>query len=120
MNDTTFTELVGLQQDQTDEDYKPCKGYFYRASLNHYANDDVIRTDVRLTKLKRKSCKGCGECDWVNEFIREHFSECHLTTSELVPGQMYELNFSGGEYQEYCGDYSDIEVDFIRVNEHED
>ena len=44
-----------------------CNGLIYRAKVNHYATDDEIVLEIRLRKLKKKSCQGCEKCDWLQK-----------------------------------------------------
>ncbi|MCK5020020.1 MAG: hypothetical protein KAS32_23405 [Candidatus Peribacteraceae bacterium] len=61
-----------LSFDHTENNPSPdCKGVVYRASVYSGMTKLGPMFRVRLKKLKRKSCPGCENCDWVEESLQE-------------------------------------------------
>lgn len=55
-----------------------CKGRVYRFSVcNSQSLDGHIMQVQRFRLLKRQSCSGCPECEWMEEVIKE---DCSLDT----------------------------------------
>lgn len=49
-----------------------CKGKVYKVIDNNFlASDGSYHTQRRYRYMKRKSCKGCQYCDWINDTINE-------------------------------------------------
>ena len=88
-----------------------CKGRVYRAVVNHYINKrgDIIHNN-RLNLLKRKSCKGCGDCGWIEEVLKEEVYNTPLELTNLKPGKEYKLqiDYRRGYYDDDC----EIEINF--------
>jgi hypothetical protein len=60
----TLEELELLGDEETTE----CIGRVYRYREKQYTTSDGgIHFHQSITPLKRKSCKGCGQCGWVDE-----------------------------------------------------
>jgi len=51
---------------------KVCKGKFFRASVNGFMSADGTYTyQERMKPLKRMSCSGCADCDWIEDDLKE-------------------------------------------------
>lgn len=49
-----------------------CKGRFYRATENTFINSKGCYIEKRvMTPLKRLSCPGCEQCDWIDDELNE-------------------------------------------------
>lgn len=64
-------EINLLECIDEDDDHVPCKGLFFRCEVSSYVSGTTIGTHKKLRLLKRKSCKGCSQCDFVWEVITE-------------------------------------------------
>lgn len=82
-----------------------CKGLFWRYSESQYLsshNSIEIKKSLRL--LKRKSCSGCPECEWVWEFIMDDIGNARSDyLSKLEQGKIYtyQVHYSQGYYDSH-------------------
>lgn len=100
---------------------KSCKGLFWRAEVTSYCYEDRIGVKKTLRLLKRKSCKGCEHCGWVNDFLHEDIcnnpNEDYL--ADIEHGKIY--TYSPISSQGYYDQYPELErIDFIEVKEKDD
>lgn len=78
MFDFKITEWPTPQKEKEEE----CKGLLYRCSVNKYINSQGAYVEtVRMTPLKRRSCKGCEKCGWMHEYLHEELSNLHYDES---------------------------------------
>lgn len=99
-----------------------CQGRLYRGRVNYYmAKDGNLRDDRRLNLLKRKSCKGCEECYWIEEALKEHIDSVGLDLTFVEDFGTYELVAQPGEkYWTDCGwEYDGPEFDFEHLKEYQ-
>ena len=67
-----------------------CKGQFYRAACSTYRTKTGISRRVELKILKRKSCPGCEQCEWVySEFGECEEGLCHVIFDHVENGMTY-------------------------------
>lgn len=52
-------------------EFEPCKGQLYRCRINNHVHGDRITFQTTFTLLRRRSCKGCDKCGWVEDDLRE-------------------------------------------------
>ncbi len=95
-----------------------CKGIFWRGTVSSYISiHNSIETRKSLRLLKRMSCTGCEQCDWIWDFIKEDMCNIdgdHLPTIEN--GKIYTYHVSSS--QGYYDSYPEIDsFDFIQIKE---
>ena len=94
---------------------KQCKGLFWRATVNSYVsshNSIEVRKSLRL--LKRMSCTGCVQCDWIWECFREDIGEFPDYIGDVENGEIY--TYSVNTSQGYYDLYPEIDnIEFVKV-----
>lgn len=93
----------------------PCKGHFYRGITNGYATLDGIRSKQELKLLKRKSCKGCSRCGWLDEHFENEEPGYAAQMPEVIHGNLYKLTVtSGGDgyHEEHW-----VEITYVDITE---
>ena len=95
-----------------------CKGQIFRADVSQYWNGEDFGSRIRMRRLKRKSCPGCQNCDYLLEYLDEFCSE----QSVILPdnpkhGALYELicTITGHDFE--TGYPDDFELSFEKVKE---
>jgi hypothetical protein len=76
-----------------------CAGVYFRCVSCSFYNQSAGEYNLwyKLRKLKRASCSGYVECKRQEAFLQSVLSEINiLTTSELIPGQVYKLKIIEG------------------------
>jgi len=77
---------------------KECKGLYYRKWDEHYiSKGDNVVEKTSMSMLKRLSCKGCEECDWLKSAIKEELKEnlpLRIYEKDYNPGDLYQLKYS--------------------------
>mgnify|MGYP000097138075 CR=1 FL=1 len=98
-----------------------CNGLIYRAKVNHYATNDEIVFEIRLRKLKKKSCPGCEKCDWLYEAIGEICEDWPVEgICDVEHGKLYTLDICN-EWQNWeTGKIEDWDLCLKKVKEEED
>jgi len=68
-----------------------CKGLFWRGNVNSYVSShNSIESHKSLRLLKKRSCKGCADCEWVLEFLKEDISnEQYDPLEQIQHGKIY-------------------------------
>jgi len=97
-----------------------CKGVFFKLYTSAYLSTyNSIEVKKSLRVLKRKSCKGCSECEWIWETLKDDINETehHDYIGNLVSGCVYTLRPNFTWDYEYGHDFEGF--DFIRVKENE-
>lgn len=112
--------LFDFEVKKTDKSITECKGLFFRCSVSMCTTSHkgvLERRELRL--LKRKSCKGCCDCEWIMEFLHEEIwgGEPDSLLCGLRDGAIYQLKIHTypGPY-EYPLEY-DYEYEFVEVKE---
>lgn len=113
--------MLKLQQieEEINPDIKGCKGLFWRAEvstfLSNYQNgyNKQLEQRLKLRFLKRRSCKGCEQCDWLWNYLSED-PESFIDLSEIESGKVYTYKVHSS--QGYYDLYPEIdEIEFIEV-----
>ena len=70
-----------------------CKGLFFRAQINCFESSrgDYYKS-LSLKKLKRKSCQGCKDCDFIKEAIHECDFIESIDLKTIITGACYNLH----------------------------
>lgn len=98
-----------------------CKGLFYRYNESSYKKRDGYAKTIKITKLKRMSCKGCSDCGSVEDCINaelEEFGEFPLILPDDIRNgdvitpriEITSIDFETG-YPDSCEIYGDIVKD---------
>jgi len=86
-----------------------CKGLIFRASVNSFIEKKGNYVyQERMILLKRKSCSGCEDCDWIKENFEEMVADEHFPIIQNIRhGCLYTLIVT------YENDDDDYELEFI-------
>lgn len=70
-----------------------CKGLFYRCRVNKFINNSGSYIEkIQFVPLKRKSCKGCRECGFLIEDLKEFVADdINPIIDEVIDGAIYKL-----------------------------
>lgn len=96
-----------------------CRGLIFRCRINRFINKrgEYVET-TRMIPLKRKSCSGCEECDWLMEFLSEDINlEIGSPINNCVQDNalyQYTVTYSSRDWE--TGIVDDLECAFVRVN----
>lgn len=71
-----------------------CKGRLFRCIINnHLSNDGGYVEQTRMKPLKRLSCKGCEDCDHIDDGMAEMLdNDTPLIINNPVHGATYRLD----------------------------
>lgn len=99
-----------------------CLGLIFRSHVSCYISSHrSIEVKKSLRLLKRKSCKGCSQCEWIWEALPEEIYNGEI--EDFIPniknGKIYKLKFNyfPGTY-EYPDD-GEIEYRFEEIKKEE-
>lgn len=105
-------------REQKTTKQEPCKGLVFRCERTAWGDGGEINFKTRFRLLKRKSCPGCEQCDFLWEDVGERLSMAYDWSTadpiihEGVNGKMYRLmvtNMSTDWETGICDDY-DLEL----------
>ncbi len=70
-----------------------CKGVIYKADIQHCKTKRGVLFSVRLNKMKRMSCQGCDDCDWLDDELNELDHEWYriVGIEKVENGELYQL-----------------------------
>lgn len=97
-----------------------CKGLFYRYTANHFVGGTGKYVFSHIFRpLKRISCKGCPECEWLEEHLAESVNLIGVDDERYVPtkainGKIYRLKVI--HFDAIC---EDVEIGFVEVKQKE-
>lgn len=102
-----------------ESEIEGCKGVIYRASVSNYYKDGNIGFNTKLRKLKRKSCKGCGNCGWLEDDLQEFlYNEGGLIgVDKLEQGKLYTVIVVNESRDYESGHVDDYDLEFKEVKE---
>lgn len=113
--DLPIMELV--EKHPIDSSIEECKGMFFRYRKNEYFSGGVYGIKETFTLLKRKSCPGCPQCSWIDDFLQEEFNA--ESGAEIPPYLMdmdlCELKVTNTSTDWESGLIDEITVGFVRV-----
>ncbi len=115
----TFLKKLKDMKTKSKDEEERCKGLFFRGTTNNYLSSHKsieVRKSLRL--LKTKSCKGCGHCEWIWEYIEEEISDGSFNDylQDIDCDKIYTIKtvWHPGTY-EYPQE-GEMEISFIEVN----
>lgn len=91
-------------------------GIFYRGYSKIYSIGPELHQKSGYRKLKRKSCKGCPTCDYIDEEMALDASNT-LDIGSVKDGALYELKLVGGGQCPISGEWEGPELVFEEVKE---
>lgn len=100
------------------EDKPECKGLFWRGRVTSWFDGSSMQTRKSLHLLKRKSCRGCENCDWIYDWMYEDFASYGQEDliGKIEDGKMYIIQFNGGiDYE--SGHYEIDDWELVEVKE---
>lgn len=118
-----MTEFKALELvDSLDEGYdydKKCDGLYFRASRTCWFNREGLGDTVRLRLLKKRSCTGCGTCDWLSQDFEESkdYQDGNfpwIGINDIEHGKLYTVHVHS--WQDYEGEY-DYEISLVEVKD---
>lgn len=96
---------------QEDEEITECVGRIFRYREKQYTTSDGgIHFHQSVTPLKRKSCKGCGQCGWVDEELN---SGCDISIAAMDDFDLCTLSIINF-HRDYYGD-CDYDLEFTKL-----
>lgn len=107
IEDITDEEIALLENQEVEE----CEGRVYRYREKQYTTrDGGIHFHQSVTPLKRKSCKGCGQCGWVDEELNSGIDISIGKMDDFDLCTLSIINF----YRDYDGD-CDYDLEFSKL-----
>ena len=100
-----------------------CKGIFWRATNSTFLSSyKSIEGRKSLRLLKKISCKGCPECDWIWEYLFQDIANMPRSPSDYIgkikDGSIYKLNIvSSQRYGDLCPENDYSEFIEVKINE---
>jgi hypothetical protein len=87
-----MTDFDGLLEEKKSE----CVGKFFRAQRSYFmTGNGGFSLQIRMTPLKRKSCPGCKDCEWIMDEIQEGIScETPPLIESVENGKIYKIGFA--------------------------
>jgi hypothetical protein len=108
MVESMYDSINSLIKDAIDErkgeKAETCKGLYWRGRVNCFMNGSSIETRKSLRLLKKMSCSGCDQCEWLWEYLNEVIgNEEEDSLSEIKDGLIYtfKVTTSHGYYDLY-------------------
>lgn len=96
-----------------------CKGLFWRGSISSFISSYKsieVRKSLRL--LKKLSCPGCENCDWIWEELGNEYISFE-DSLEIKHGKLYTFKIHSS--QGYYDSYPEIDgIEFIEIKETRD
>ncbi len=99
-----------------------CKGLIFRCKINNFTNGLFANATTQFRLLKRKSCKGCEKCYWIEEALSEQM-DCDNELPPVIPsvesGAMYKLEVTETSTDWESGLCDGYTLGFVKVEENE-
>jgi hypothetical protein len=94
-----------------------CKGLIYRAHVNGFINKygNYVYKETMIL-LKRKSCPGCLQCDWLKEELQEGLlNEVLPICDNIIDNQLYKLQVARRDWE--TGIVDEYDLEFVKYDE---
>lgn len=121
MTEFRTLERIGFEGIKPDDVFhKKCDGLYYRGSKTCWFNREGMGDTVRLRFLKKRSCTGCGTCEWLSEeFEQTKYMDGGINfpfagINDVEHGKLYTIHIES--WQDYFGEY-DYEISIIEVKD---
>lgn len=109
-----------LRMKSLTPEQKECQGKVYRAKRSVFLDKNgALVSLIRMTPAKRKSCPGCKNCGWIEDYLKETVNEGEEYTpaiSDVETGAYYNLYFQP-DPQDWEGHVDGGEFYFSEVKE---
>jgi hypothetical protein len=103
----------------TESKQDGCIGLLWKGKTSKWMSDGKIHSRTTLSLLKRRSCSGCPECEWIEEFLREDISlmsEKDTILHNIEHNKLYRIKFYfSRDFETGYGEIDDYE--FEEVND---
>lgn len=94
-----------------------CPGVFFRIRYSKYfdSKGNYLQT-TKFVKLKRLSCKGCQQCDWLRDDLMDrNDSRYAVIVPDVKDGTILELKATNWSKDWETGHYDDWDLEFVPV-----
>ena len=108
-----------MYEELKSSDEAPCKGRFYRGRVSFYGTAERLTETLKLIYLKRRSCKGCQDCEGgmgLEEHIRMVGLE-GMNIGDIREGGLYRLAVTNIHRDWETGDIDEWDYEFTEVKE---
>lgn len=104
--------MIYIKENYSDS---TCKGLYFRASESSYLSSHrSVESRKSLRLLKRHSCSGCSECEWLWDLITEDVNAADLLR-DISHGYIYTIEVDSS--QGYYDDYPEVDsIEFVKIN----
>ena len=98
---------------------KTCVGKFYRYKIKKYVNKDgAIITEEKIIPMKEASCKGCPDCGYLDEYVREIPEErCPILPINVKNNSVLWLGITNISRCSEFNEIEDFDLEFFEVSE---
>jgi hypothetical protein len=113
---------IDFPQINLSESNDKCKGLIYRARKNVFINSrGEIIDSKRMIPMKRLSCPGCRQCEFLLGDLREWIYDYPITVKPgFEDGELYELCVLWHSTDWETGLYDDYEIGFEKLVDDEE
>lgn len=116
-------KLFDMEVEEKTTEPEKCGGLFFRCSQDCWiGSDGDVNYRFRFRWLKRRSCTGCLQCDWLWENLDDDISNTPFgfcgpepDYSKLRPGAIYQYKVTGYSTDWETGICDDVDVEFVLV-----
>lgn len=95
-----------------------CKGQIYKGKINCYVNKagHYVYSET-MVPAKRKSCKGCEECGWLDEILSEYIgNEMFPIINNIEHEKFYILTVTNLSRDWETNHVDDFDLEFIKID----
>lgn len=90
-----------------------CEGLIFRCRVNTYFSNNRYVDQTSFNLLKRKSCPGCEECEWLLEILSEFYNNEVVMFDEVADGGLYRLTIVNTHIDHETGRVDDFDFKFV-------
>lgn len=104
----------------TVSDKTGCQGVFFRYKSNTFYQDGKYQSSMIFKKLKKKSCKGCEQCGYLEEQLAENVGmDIPVLIDQEKEGGVYQLGWTNLSTDFETGIVDDWDISFELVKQKE-
>lgn len=121
MDKISLHEIFRKAKEKSTGEKNTCVGRLFRCKKNTFINKrGEYVEDMRMSPLKRKSCKGCSYCDYLEDDLHEFIdSGTPVIIDSPENGAIYQLKMVNLSTDYETGYVDDWDLEFIKVQEKE-
>lgn len=120
VGDVNMLDLRNLEEQAMDgaKDAHVCKGLFYRGRVSSFLDKKGGYTyQERMVPLKRMSCPGCDQCEWLRDSLSESVSYGDTPViKDIKDGAMYSLKVVNESRDFETGHIDSWDMEFVEVS----